>query len=104
MSVEKDTNSGGMTVREAGQRGGKRLAEKMKGTDFFRDIGQKGGSKTKEKYGEDYYARIGQMGGSKTSETHGPDFYQQIGRKGGGRVRSLIARAKALEAAENGEE
>ena len=74
------TETGTMTVREAGHRGGTRVKEKM-GADFFREIGRKGGTAT--------------------SRTHGPDFYRQIGHmggtKGGARVRELIAKGKSAE-------
>ena len=58
MSAEK----GGMTVSEAGKKGGK---------------------KTRDTHGHEFYQQIGRMGGETTSREHGPDFYQQIGHKGG---------------------
>jgi len=105
MSDELRTESGevvekgGLTVAEAGRRGGKRCKE-MHGQVHYQEIGKKGGSTTKARYGADYYAEIGKKGGTSTSATHGPDFYQKIGKRGGDRVRQLIERGKALESGE----
>ena len=55
---------GGMTVREAGKRGGERVKAKY-GTEFYEAIGRKGGEATKEKYGPSFYEVIGQKGGQK---------------------------------------
>ncbi|MEO6913788.1 MAG: hypothetical protein ABI182_07205 [Candidatus Baltobacteraceae bacterium] len=56
--------SAGMTVREAGKRGGDRVKAKY-GTEFYEAIGRKGGEATKEKYGASFYEVIGQKGGQK---------------------------------------
>ncbi len=56
--------AGGMTVREAGKRGGERVKAKY-GTEFYEAIGRKGGEATKEKYGPSFYEVIGQKGGQK---------------------------------------
>ena len=42
----------------------------------------------------------GRRGGRKNAERHGPEHFAAIGRKGGSRVRELIEKAKAAEAAE----
>ncbi|MBV8244280.1 MAG: hypothetical protein JOZ38_00010 [Candidatus Eremiobacteraeota bacterium] len=55
---------GGMTVREAGKRGGDRVKAKY-GSEFYEAIGRKGGEATKEKYGPSFYEEIGQKGGQK---------------------------------------
>lgn len=57
-------SSTGMTVREAGKRGGDRVKAKY-GTEFYEAIGRKGGEATKEKYGASFYEVIGQKGGQK---------------------------------------
>lgn len=57
-------NGGGMTVREAGKRGGDRVKAKY-GSEFYEAIGRKGGEATKEKYGPSFYEEIGQKGGQK---------------------------------------
>jgi general stress protein YciG len=64
---------GGMTVKEAGRRGGRA---------------------TKTRHGPDFYQLIGRKGGETTKSRHGPDFYERIGRKGGHRVRQLVARGR----------
>ena len=44
------TTGGGMSVREAGKRGGDRVKSKY-GSEFYEAIGRKGGEATKSKYG-----------------------------------------------------
>ena len=61
---EAQNPGGGMTVREAGKRGGERVKAKY-GTEFYEAIGRKGGEATKEKYGPSFYEVIGQKGGQK---------------------------------------
>jgi general stress protein YciG len=55
-------NGGGMSVREAGKRGGDRVKAKY-GSQFYELIGRKGGEATKGKYGPEFYEQIGQKGG-----------------------------------------
>ena len=54
----------GMSVREAGKRGGDRVKEKY-GSEFYEAIGRKGGEATKSKYGPTFYEEIGAKGGQK---------------------------------------
>lgn len=68
-----EENKGGMTVSEAGRRGGKR---------------------TSQTHGHDFYEAIGKKGGETTSEKYGTPFYEEIGHKGGQRVRELIEEGK----------
>lgn len=71
-----------------------------------REAGHKGGSTTKERYGESFYEEIGKKGGkiggkkggTTTKERYGEGFYEEIGRKGGQKVRELINRGKAAMA------
>lgn len=70
---------GGMTVKDAGRRGGER-----------------GGQTTRERYGTEFYREIGRRGGETVREVRGREFYEDIGRKGGRKVRELIAAAKKL--------
>jgi uncharacterized protein len=65
--------TGGMTVREAGR---------------------KGGRATKARHGPEFYQTIGRSGGETTKLRHGPDFYVKIGKKGGQRMRQLIAKGR----------
>jgi general stress protein YciG len=55
---------GGMSVREAGRRGGERVKAKY-GSEFYEEIGRKGGEATKSKYGPSFYEVIGQKGGQR---------------------------------------
>ena len=64
MATSDSTNSGGMSVREAGKRGGDRVKAKY-GSEFYEAIGRKGGEATKTKYGPSFYEEIGQKGGQK---------------------------------------
>ena len=63
--------AGGMTVREAGQ---------------------KGGETVKKKYGPEFYEQIGRKGGQATKNAHGHAFYEQIGKKGGKKVEATKAK------------
>jgi general stress protein YciG len=69
--------SGEMSVREAGRKGGERTAE-THGPEFYSEIGQKGGEK----------------GGEVTKQKYGPEFYSEIGHKGGQKVKELIERGR----------
>jgi hypothetical protein len=70
MSTSDNTsnNGGGMSVREAGKRGGDRVKEKY-GSEFYEAIGRKGGEATKTKYGPTFYEEIGAKGGQKPKRT-----------------------------------
>jgi len=71
---------GQLTVREAGQKGGKTTSQRH-GREFYQEIGHKGGQK----------------GGETTSEKYGPEFYHEIGTKGGQKVKQLIEEGKKAE-------
>ena len=73
-------DKGGMSVREAGKKGGRRTSE-THGREFYQEIGHMGGEK----------------GGRATSERHGPEFYSEIGHKGGQKVKRLIEEGKQSE-------
>jgi general stress protein YciG len=62
MTTNDSGNGGGMSVREAGKRGGDRVKAKY-GSQFYELIGRKGGEATKGKYGPEFYEQIGQKGG-----------------------------------------
>jgi general stress protein YciG len=57
-----DEKKGGMTVTEAGHKGGSTTAERY-GHDFYEEIGKKGGKKggqmTLKRYGRQFYEEIG---------------------------------------------
>jgi len=62
--AQEPGQSGGMSVREAGRRGGERVKAKY-GSEFYEEIGRKGGEATKSKYGPSFYEVIGQKGGQR---------------------------------------
>ena len=64
------SNGGGMSVREAGKRGGDRVKAKY-GSEFYEAIGRKGGEATKSKYGPAFYEEIGAKGGQKPKRVAG---------------------------------
>jgi len=68
---------GGMTVSEAGRRGGIRVRE-TRGRKFYQEIGKKGGEVVKAE--------------------RGTPFYEEIGRKGGHRVHELVEKGKNVTA------
>jgi len=94
--------AGGMTVREAGQKGGETVKKKY-GPEFYEQIGRKGGQATKNAHGHAFYEQIGKKGGKKggeaTRDRYGPNFYEQIGQKGGQKVKQLIEEGKRAAAA-----
>ena len=72
---------GGMTVSEAGRKGGERVRNE-RGVEFYQEIGRKGGEMG------------GRKGGEAVRDKYGPGFYEEIGKKGGQRVRELIEQGK----------
>ena len=78
MAIPRRKPGGGMTVREAGQ---------------------KGGETVKKKYGPEFYETIGRKGGEATRDRYGPQFYEEIGQKGGQKVKALIEEGKKAAAA-----
>ena len=72
---------GGMTVSEAGRKGGERVRDE-RGVEFYQAIGRKGGELG------------GRKGGEAVRDKYGPAFYEEIGRKGGQKVRELIEQGK----------
>ena len=91
----------GMSVREAGQKGGETVKKKY-GPEFYEMIGRKGGQATKKAHGHAFYEAIGKKGGKKggeaTRDRYGPEFYETIGQKGGQKVKLLIEQGKKAAA------
>jgi general stress protein YciG len=75
------SKGGGMTVSEAGRKGGERVRNE-RGVAFYQEIGRKGGEMG------------GRKGGEAVRDKYGPGFYEEIGRKGGQKVRELIEQGK----------
>src|ERR1043166_952385 len=92
MAEEK---KGGMTVAEAGRKGGVKVAQE-RGRAFYEQIGRKGGETVKAERGHEFYERIGRKGGESVRAARGPEFYSQIGHKGGQKVRELIEQGKRM--------
>ena len=61
MERDKADHTTGISVQEAGRRGGESTLER-RGTDFFREIGRKGGQRTAELYRE-LLKEFGKKGG-----------------------------------------
>ncbi len=74
--------------------GGSDNGKRDRGGMTVKEAGRKGGSATKSRHGPEFYQKIGHEGGKTTSARHGPEFYERIGRKGGQRVRQLIAQGR----------
>ena len=81
--MSRNTRKGKMTVEEAGRMGGERTAE-THGSEFYSEIGSKGGSQ-----------RAKQHEGS--AEAAGKTSLEEAGHKGGQRVRKLIQEGKEHE-------
>ncbi len=88
-----EQRKGGMTVQEAGRKGGERVAHE-RGREFYETIGKKGGQTVARERGHDFYEQIGKKGGEAVKATRGSEFYSEIGHKGGQRVKELIQQAK----------
>jgi general stress protein YciG len=78
---------GGMSVSEAGRRGGNAVKSKY-GREYYSDIGRKGGAAIAKERGASYYSEIGKKGGETVKRNQGAEFYSEIGRKGGEALRS----------------
>lgn len=70
----------------------------------MRELGQRGGRKTSERHGSEFFKRIGSKGGAASAAKYDHEHFTEIGRKGGQRTSEMFAKYKALEAAESGEE
>jgi uncharacterized protein len=97
MSNPIPENKLGMTVREAGHKGGE-IVKKKYGSEFYKAIGRKGGEATRETHGHAFYEAIGKMGGKKggeaTRDRYGSAHYEDIGQRGGQRVKDLVEQGK----------
>ena len=104
MIKTRSNGKGGMTVSEAGRKGGERVRDE-RGVEFYQEIGRKGGETVKAERGHEFYEQIGKKGGESVRAARGPEFYSQIGHKGGQKVRELIEQGKrmAREAAQRKE-
>src|SRR2546428_99806 len=91
----REPEVGGMTVREAGRKGGliggrkggQTVRDKY-GHSFYEEIGRKGGETVKAERGRSFYEQIGKKGGDTVKAERGAGFYEQIGKKGGDAVKA----------------
>src|SRR5438132_605265 len=83
MIKTRSNGKGGMTVSEAGHKGGERVRDE-RGVEFYQEIGRKGGELG------------GRKGGEAVRDKYGPTFYEEIGRKGGQKARELIEQGKRM--------
>jgi general stress protein YciG len=74
--MAESKNKGGMTVQEAGRKGGEKVASER---------------------GHEFYEEIGRKGGEKVAAERGHEFYEEIGHKGGQKVRDLIEKGRQGE-------
>jgi general stress protein YciG len=77
MDEQPEKESGDISVREAGRRGGNKVKE-MHGSAFFSAIGKKGGAATRERHGKKFYQAIGRKGGDSMIQKHGAKLLGKI--------------------------
>jgi uncharacterized protein len=65
--MAEEKKSGGMTVREAGRKGGQKVRD-QRGHSFYEEIGRKGGETVRDQRGHEFYEEIGHKGGQKVKE------------------------------------
>jgi general stress protein YciG len=70
------------------------MADEKKGGMSVREAGRKGGQKVRDTRGPEFYKDIGRKGGETIRDTRGHEFYEEIGHKGGQKVRELIEAGK----------
>jgi general stress protein YciG len=71
------------------------MAGEKKGGMSVREAGRKGGQKVRDTRGPEFYKDIGKKGGETIRDTRGHEFYEEIGHKGGQKVRELIEAGKS---------
>jgi uncharacterized protein len=77
--------------------------QEKKGGMSVREAGRKGGQKVRDTRGPEFYKDIGRKGGETIRDTRGHEFYEEIGHKGGQKVRELIEAGKSAQSADEEE-
>ncbi len=78
-----------------------KMAEEKKGGGMtVREAGRKGGQKVRDERGHAFYEEIGRKGGETVRDQRGHEFYEEIGHKGGQKVKELIEAGKRRAAQE----
>ena len=72
------------------------MADEKKGGMTVAEAGRKGGVKVAQERGRAFYEQIGRKGGETVKAERGHEFYSQIGHKGGQKVRELIEQGKRM--------
>ena len=72
------------------------MVKERYGSEFYREIGEKGGGAVKERYGTDFYSEIGKRGGETVKQERGAEYYSTIGRKGG-EARTMVEKPEEPE-------
>ena len=80
--TSKRNEDKGMSVNEAGQKGGQSNAESHD-REHFENIGHKGGQANAETHDREHFENIGQKGGKANAESHDREHFEEIGHKGG---------------------
>ena len=88
-----------ITWAEANARGGRRTVAKY-GRDHMSSIKQPHAKQQADTLGLETMQEIGRRGGHANSARHDHDHFVTIGKMGGNRLREMLAKAKAMEAAE----
>ncbi|HWV37365.1 MAG TPA: KGG domain-containing protein [Vulgatibacter sp.] len=73
------------------------MAEQKKPGMTVQEAGRKGGETVARERGHEFYEEIGKKGGETVARERGHEFYEEIGHKGGQRVRELIEEGKKNE-------
>jgi general stress protein YciG len=73
------TNNDNYHVR-AGRKGGQSTKRRFQDSEFYREIGSKGGSVTMSRHSEEYRERR-KKGGETTRERYGDEYYHEIAAK-----------------------
>jgi uncharacterized protein len=68
---ESNTKSSGITVQEAGRKGGQATARTHDRT-FYQEIGRKGGKATASSHGHEFFEEIGRRGGQHSHRSDTP--------------------------------